>query len=274
MITRLDMLDQAFCVAAVVLLITLIWWQIRTNRNLSVLAPHRPNRLREDSIFLAVLSYMAAAVIASTVVQYGLNLRDHPLASLAIGSSAHLAGLAVCLLIVAKQFDGGLKNFWSTNGASRLNYLGLILIFTMIAAGLPMIVRDATAMLIVTISPGFEFPSHPTLLALHNQEHPLAMIAMIWSGALVIAPLAEEVFFRGLLQTYLFNLTGRRWAAIFMASLAFGMVHFTQPHVVVAITALGLILGYAYERTGSMLTPVLIHALFNLKSLIWDRLIS
>jgi len=35
---------------------------------------------------------------------------------------------------------------------------------------------------------------------------------------------------------------------------------------------LALLLGYAYERTGSLLPPMVIHALFNAKTLIWEAL--
>jgi membrane protease YdiL (CAAX protease family) len=31
-------------------------------------------------------------------------------------------------------------------------------------------------------------------------------------------------------------------------------------------------LGYAYERTGSLVSPILIHAAFNLKTLVWNAL--
>ena len=53
---------------------------------------------------------------------------------------------------------------------------------------------------------------------------------------------------------------------------AFGAVHFAQPHAIPALVVLSLLIGYAYERTGSLVAPVVIHAAFNLKTLIWSAL--
>ena len=94
----------------------------------------------------------------------------------------------------------------------------------------------------------------------------------LWSGAFVIAPIAEELFFRGMVQTILGNFLGSRWSAILFTSLAFGLIHFSQPYAIVALIFLAILIGYSYEKTGSMLPPILIHALFNLKSLIWDAM--
>ena len=91
-------------------------------------------------------------------------------------------------------------------------------------------------------------------------------------GAAAIAPIAEEAFFRGLLQTFLVNLVRNRWLAVLVASLAFSCVHFSQAHAIPALTVLAVLMGYAYERTGSLVPAVAIHAMFNLKTLLWDSL--
>ena len=49
----------------------------------------------------------------------------------------------------------------------------------------------------------------------------------------------------------------------------FGAIHYTQLPAVVPLAALGMILGYMYERTGSLGGPILLHMLFNVKTLIW-----
>jgi membrane protease YdiL (CAAX protease family) len=91
-------------------------------------------------------------------------------------------------------------------------------------------------------------------------------------SAVVLAPLAEEVFFRGLVQSVLRNYFGSPWVAVALASLLFASVHMDL-HWAPALTALGLVLGYSYERTGRLLAPVLIHALFNGVSMV-DELIG
>jgi hypothetical protein len=54
------------------------------------------------------------------------------------------------------------------------------------------------------------------------------------------------------------------WAAILVTSVIFAVVHpaWTAP----AIFLLSLCLGYAYERTGNLWVPILIHAAFNTTS--------
>ena len=47
------------------------------------------------------------------------------------------------------------------------------------------------------------------------------------------------------------------------------MAHLAQPHVVAPLIVLGLILGYVYERTGSLVAPITMHLLFNLKTMIF-----
>ena len=79
--------------------------------------------------------------------------------------------------------------------------------------------------------------------------------------ALAIAPVFEEVFFRGLAYPALKQRLGPARALV-LVSAAFALVHFHAPSVV-PLFALSLALGLAYEYTGSLLTPIAIHALFN-----------
>lgn len=95
---------------------------------------------------------------------------------------------------------------------------------------------------------------------------------MLWFGAAVVAPFAEEVFFRGILQSAVRNMTRSPRAAILVASVVFAAVHLSQPHAIPALLFLGVSLGTAYERTGSLLVPVIVHAAFNLRTLIWQSL--
>jgi len=81
-------------------------------------------------------------------------------------------------------------------------------------------------------------------------------------SAVVLAPLTEEVFFRGLCQSMVQNY-GRPWPAILVAAAFFALVHLAYPHSMPAMFALGVVLGYNYARSGRLLAPILIHAIFN-----------
>ena len=82
-------------------------------------------------------------------------------------------------------------------------------------------------------------------------------------STVVLAPLCEELFFRGLLQSMV-----RRWAsptvAIGVSSVLFGIAHTgDQPQNTPSLIVLGIALGIAYERSGRLWTSIGIHALFN-----------
>ncbi|MFA4964280.1 MAG: CPBP family intramembrane glutamic endopeptidase, partial [Thermoleophilia bacterium] len=88
-----------------------------------------------------------------------------------------------------------------------------------------------------------------------------AGIALFVLVAVVMAPLFEEVFFRGFLFRGLANSWGWAWGAVLSAAV-FGLAH-PQVDVFVPLFALGLVLAWVYKRTGSLWTSITLHALFN-----------
>lgn len=80
-------------------------------------------------------------------------------------------------------------------------------------------------------------------------------------GAVVVAPLVEEIFFRGFLFAGLRGRYGWPKAAVISAAL-FALVHL-QPTAVVPIFLLGLIFAFLYERSGSIWPAVLMHVSSN-----------
>jgi len=77
----------------------------------------------------------------------------------------------------------------------------------------------------------------------------------------VLAPLLEEVVFRGFL---LASLT--KWlptpGAVLFSSVLFAGAHLA-PRDFVELVVLGMVLGFSYARTRNLLTPMLIHSLWN-----------
>ncbi len=85
-----------------------------------------------------------------------------------------------------------------------------------------------------------------------------------------MAPLLEEVMYRGLVQQVLRQLGVRPWPAIVLTSAAFAAMHWSiaSPHALVPLFVLSLGFGWAYERSGRLLAPFVMHALFNLGNLL------
>jgi membrane protease YdiL (CAAX protease family) len=87
---------------------------------------------------------------------------------------------------------------------------------------------------------------------------PLAGVAMV-----LVAPLAEETFFRG------FVFAGLRRFGLFWAALASGFL-FSAAHVslggLIPLTLVGMLFAWSYSRTGSLWTTIYAHFFFNLVS--------
>lgn len=90
--------------------------------------------------------------------------------------------------------------------------------------------------------------------------------AVLFVAVVVLAPLGEEYFFRGLLYRFFKGVVPRIWALV-LSALLFALLHFNT-FSFLSLFLLGLLLGRAYERTGDLRVPVLMHAFFNLNNFV------
>lgn len=83
-------------------------------------------------------------------------------------------------------------------------------------------------------------------------------------SSVILAPVFEEIAFRGFLFQGLKSKTGV-WAAAAISSILFGFVH-TQYHVWgwISVGTMGLAACYLTHRTGSLKTSIAFHAIGNL----------
>jgi membrane protease YdiL (CAAX protease family) len=94
--------------------------------------------------------------------------------------------------------------------------------------------------------------------------------------ALVIAPIAEELIFRG----YIFGVLRRyvgKWWALLISAMVFAAIHAHIPSLA-GLFALAITLTLVYEGTGSLWAPILMHSLFNaitvVFTLVWPDLVK
>lgn len=85
---------------------------------------------------------------------------------------------------------------------------------------------------------------------------------LLFLGGVVVAPVVEEIFFRGFLFSGLRQRYNPKMAGLISAGL-FAVVHF-QPVNLIPILFLGLIFTYLYHRSGSIWPAVIMHVLTNL----------
>ncbi len=76
----------------------------------------------------------------------------------------------------------------------------------------------------------------------------------------ILAPLAEELVFRGAILRTLLNVFGRKWhwAAIIVSALIFGALHLNLVQFTHA-TLIGLLIGWMYYRTDSVIPGIVFH---------------
>jgi membrane protease YdiL (CAAX protease family) len=80
-------------------------------------------------------------------------------------------------------------------------------------------------------------------------------------ATMVIAPIGEELLFRGILYPAI-KREGFPRLALWVSSLLFAAIHMNLV-AFLPLTFLALVLAWLYEQTGNLLAPIAVHSLFN-----------
>jgi len=110
-------------------------------------------------------------------------------------------------------------------------------------------------------------PDQPQdLIAIFGRTRSPLIIAGMLVVACVLAPIAEELFFRAGLYRYTRQRLGRA-PALLINAVCFGALHASWAGFL-PLAVLGMIFSLAYEATGSIRVPILAHCLFNLNTIL------
>ena len=126
-------------------------------------------------------------------------------------------------------------------GLLILPSVGLIAMMIQLVLGLPL------------GNPQLEF------LLTDNISIPGVLIMLVFGG--VIVPIAEEIFFRGLLYSWL-RQNLKIWPAILISSALFGVLH-GEISIAGATFLMGIILAWIYEKSTSLWPAISIHIINN-----------
>ena len=176
-------------------------------------------------------------------------------------------------------FLSGLLCFYAVYGGSILSQVPGAGAFSGIRSGIFVFVVAMPFVTLVNFGWGFIL----TRTGLPDEQQELVSIlenthSILLKGAFVIVatllvPAAEEILFRGGLFRYL-RTRMPRWAAITSTSVVFGALHVQwSDHMgglpsLLPLVVLAAVFCVAYERTGSIVTPIVAHALFNLNMIV------
>lgn len=218
--------------------------------------PVREVRRREFPTFLQALGLMALALLMQGVVAVAMQLVDptsgelsqHPLA-LAL---ANLVAFGVVILGAARMSGVGLRAACPLPPVSGRALVLVAVLFL----GTVILLSDVD-----NLTRSF-FPP-PALLTelfeslMNTAERPLSSFFLL----VVVAPVTEEVLFRGLiLRGFLANYSKRR--AILLSALLFALMH-TNPWQFISTFVAGVLLAWLLIETGSLIPCLFAHAVAN-----------
>ncbi|MBN1662129.1 MAG: CPBP family intramembrane metalloprotease [Deltaproteobacteria bacterium] len=202
------------------------------------------NRITIKPFFLIITVIILAETAAGCIILEG---RYNPLM---VTGTLRIAETAV-ILLVAQMWGGGLAS------------LGLASSTIIPGFKKGLIVSAAFGTLTVLVFMGFFIAGYNPLTWIQSNlpSAPDEMIIFFIAGT-IVGPIAEEVFFRGVLYGFF-----RRWGvfvAVVLSMLLFVLAHPICFAVSWPRIAGGLLFAVAYEMTGSLAAPITIHALGNL----------
>jgi membrane protease YdiL (CAAX protease family) len=213
-------------------------------------APMRGSTLAPMHLLVVFALWQGSTVLVAQSLMFLGNAQ----ASIAAGIVGQVLLIASAVWLGAKTFDLGVRQGMGLDARKPAkDTLKAVLLYFLAAP-----VVTLLSMTIRWLVPNLEI--HEMLRQIVLQ--PVAWKVAIAFSAVVAAPLAEEIFFRGLLQSMLRKHMAP-WPAIIVTSVVFGLIHLSVPDSVIPLMLFGAALGWAYENTGRLLTPILLHMVFN-----------
>lgn len=103
---------------------------------------------------------------------------------------------------------------------------------------------------------------HPAQELTQNGLTPMGFLALAISAAFV-APIWEEITFRGLLWGGLQKLMGSPLVSLILTSFLFAAIHAQGPALWAILGAISVVSGLAYRVTGSIVPSIVLHAIHN-----------
>ncbi len=153
-----------------------------------------------------------------------------------------------------KGFGLGINHLGQDLGAAVVNLLAVYPLVLVMIVVVTLVQQGKNG-------PDYQVQQHQELSYLVQFNHAPLTLSIVFL-AVVLAPIVEELVFRGILQTTIRSIIDMPWLAIAFSSAAFAITHQNKEHWP-SLFILGGAMGYAYEKSGSLWRAIFVHALFN-----------
>lgn len=183
-----------------------------------------------------------------------------------LGIFSYLALFFAQIFLVAPIALFLFKNGYKLSDNFRFKSLSRNLLFYSLTLSFGVVLISSE--LNIIIDSIFPLPdSFLNLDSLLSPENPFSLI-LVFLTVVVVAPIGEEMVFRGFLQRFLETSWGDITRAILVSSLFFTLIHF-NPYWAIQIYLMGLILGYLSWLTKSIYPSILLHMSINGTSMLF-----
>jgi len=188
----------------------------------------------------------------------GLNSEATPSAGRIIASALCFQGITLALLwrFLNEHQTGWLTGFGFRHDVPKAIGLGALVIGLFLPIGWGLMTLSVALMKKFGIEPSLQL----ALQALRNSGSMSDFIAL-GIATIILAPIAEETLFRGVLYPAI-KQYGFPRAALWGTSALFALIHFNVA-IFLPLLLLALLLVWLYEKTDNLLAPIAAHATFN-----------
>jgi membrane protease YdiL (CAAX protease family) len=221
----------------------------------------RPLRLeRMLPRLVAILGcFYAGLLLGLWVEKYGAS-EDLSVGQMVVGTvSSHGAGLLLVWCFLREHETGWGEAFGLGNGSRDALVLGLVAAALFVPVGWG--VEQASAWGLSHLAPAAMKPEEQRAVQVLRTAVSWSQRGLLGAITIALAPVAEEVFFRGILYTAV-KQAGFRRLALWGTAALFAFIHFNLL-TFLPLMALALVLTILYERTQNLLAPIAAHSFFN-----------
>jgi membrane protease YdiL (CAAX protease family) len=212
--------------------------------------------------FFALTALVNLAFFLTVRIQFGDDaaLEPHTVSTLLIGQTLLFHGFIILLTAVCLRAR---RLAWRTafGAPDRPAWHGAAWGGILYLAAIPYFVVAALLYRLVLQALHIEAAPQDVVTVFFRPDIPLGIRIYMVVVGIALAPLAEEILFRGVVFPLVLQRL-RPAAAIAFSAALFAWMHLHVPALVpLFVIATAFALGYLY--TGSLLTPIVMHALFN-----------